>query len=160
MVTIVREEFPLAVPVDAVLARLADGAFVERRTAANSILRGEVVEHTADAGTIVIRTVATVPLDWLPPVVAGRGPTAPTVTREEVWDQARGGGTMRFDITGVPASANGSMRLDPDPSGAGAVLSYRVELSVSMPFVGGLVEKAVATQIRRSLQAEAECFGD
>jgi uncharacterized protein DUF2505 len=65
---------------------------------------------------------------------------------------------MRFDIAGVPAKASGSMRLDPDA--AGSMLTYRVDLQVDLPFVGGVVERAVAAQIRRSLQAEAALYGE
>ncbi|MGV1009396.1 MAG: DUF2505 domain-containing protein [Dermatophilaceae bacterium] len=153
MVTTVHEQFALAASVDAVLARLADRAFVDRRTAANSGLSGTLVDHGDDGRTILIRTRASVPMDWLPSAVTSRVTTLPTVERDEVWDRTSSSGTMRFDISGVPASASGSMRLQ--PKGSGSLLTYRVDLRVDMPFVGGLVEKAVAAQIRRSLQAEA-----
>lgn len=157
MATTLSETFPLARSVDAVLTRLADRAFVDARTAANGSLRGELVGHDVDADTIVIRTRATVPVDWLPAAVGSRVSALPTVEREEVWNRPAASGVMRFDISGVPAHASGSMRLD--AQGSGSVLTYRIDLDVDLPFVGGLVEKAVATQIRRSLQAEADRYG-
>ena len=158
MATTVQERFPLAASVDAVLSRLADPAFVDQRTAANPGLSGVLVDHSDDGQTIVIRTRAAVPMDWLPSAVTARVTTLPTVDREEVWDRGSGSGSMRFGISGVPAKAGGSMRLD--AQGSGSVLTYRVDLQVDMPFVGGLVEKAVAAQIRRSLQAEAALYGE
>ena len=158
MVTTVHERFPLPASVDAVLARLADPEFVNQRTAANPGLSGTLVDHTDDGQTIMIRTRASVPMDWLPSAVTARVSTLPTVDREEMWARGSGAGSMRFDIAGVPAKASGSMRLD--AHGIGSMLTYRVDLQVDMPFVGGLVEKAVATQIRRSLQAEAALYGE
>ncbi len=157
MATTVHERFPLAASVDAVLARLADRAFVDQRTAANPSLRGVLVDHSDDGQTIVIRTRAALPMDWLPSVVTARVTTLPTVDREEVWARSSGSGSMRFDIAGVPAKASGSMHIDAE--GTGSVLTYRVDLQVDMPFVGGVVERAVAAQIRRSLQAEAALYG-
>ncbi len=158
MATTVQERFALAVAVDTVLARLADPEFVTQRTAANPGLAGTLLEHSDDGQTIVIRTRASVPVDWLPSVVAGRMTTLPTVDREEVWARRTGSAAMRFDISGVPATANGSVRLA--AQGTGSVLTYRVELQVDMPFVGAVLEKAVAGQIRRSLQAEAALYGE
>ena len=58
----------------------------------------------------------------------------------------------------LPAKASGSMSLD--PSAAGTTLTYRIDLAVDLPFVAGLVERAVATQIRRSLRAEAAVYAE
>lgn len=158
MPTTLHESFPLARSVEEVVARLADRGFVDARTATNGSLRGELVGHDVDADTIVIRTQATVPLDWLPAAVGSRVSALPTVEREEVWNRPTASGSMRFDISGVPAHASGSMRLG--SAGSGSVLSYQIDLGVDLPFVGGLVEKAVAAQIRRSLQAEADLYGE
>lgn len=158
MPTTVVERFTLPVVPDVVFDRLRDRTFVERRTRANPALRGRLVEHADDGRSIRIRTEATVPLDWLPSRVTGAVSSAPTVDREETWERGSGSGSMRFTIDGVPAKASGSMRLD--PSTAGSTLSYRIELAVDLPLVGGLVERAVATQIRRSLQAEAAVYGE
>lgn len=157
MATTLNESFPLGTSVAQVLDRLADPDFVADRTAANSTLRGDVVSHTVEGDAIVIRTTATVPVDWLPAVVGSKVSSLPTVEREETWSRSSASGTMRFEISGVPAHASGSMRLQPE--GSGSVLTYRIDLGVNMPFVGGVVEKAVAAQIRRSLQAEAALYG-
>jgi hypothetical protein len=154
--TTLNESYPLESSVDAVLARLTDRAFVDGRTAANASLRGDVVGHEVDEETIVIRTRATVPVDWLPAVVGSRVTSLPTVDREETWDRRSGSGRMTFAISGVPARASGTMSLR--PRGTGSLLTFRIDLGVDMPFVGGVVEKAVAAQIRRSLEAEAALY--
>ncbi len=156
MPTTVTERFTLPLAPQVVLDRLADRAFVQRRTLANPTLRAQLVEHRDNGRTIVIRTKATVPLDWLPGRVTGAVSTPPTVDRDETWDRGSGSGSMRFTINGVPASASGSMRLD--PSASGTTLTYRIDLAVDLPFVAALVERAVAAQIRRSLRTEAAVY--
>lgn len=158
MPTTVTERFTLSVTPAAVLDRLADRSFVQRRIQANPTLRGALREHTDDGRTIRIRTEATVPLDWMPTRVTGAVSALPTVERNEAWDRGSLSGSTRFVLTGVPARASGSMRLD--PATAGSTLTYRIDLTVDMPFVGGLVERAVAAQIRRSLAAEAAVYGE
>lgn len=152
----VEEQFPLRRSSREVLDLLADRGFIERRTAANASMAGEVLSHERVGDRLVITTRAQVPTDWLPERVATRVASRPSVTRTETWSLQRGDGTMEFRIDGVPASASGSMRLT--DRGDGSLLAQLVDVGVDVPFVGRLVERAVGGQIARSLGAEARCY--
>lgn len=139
-----------------VLALLADPDFIRRRTACNPGLSGELLAHQADEQTIRIETRAQMPSDWLPGRVRGAVRALPRMYRRELWHRQTGSGTTEFEITGVPAHASATMSVTARDDGCELLQTVRIE--VKMPIVAGLVEQAIATQIRRSLRAEAPAF--
>lgn len=140
------------------LQRLRDPEALARRILPGSTL----LEHVPREDGVIIRTLTEIPLEWLPGVVrerAGERFSAPTVERTEDWWRDGEGlsGRMEFAFTGVDAEADCTMRAE--PAGAGTDLAVTVRLGVRVFLVGGLIEKAVATQIDASLAQEAAAIG-
>ena len=160
--TTIHERVSLRLTRDEVLARLADRAFVAWRGEANSALRSDLVEHRVTPAEVVIRSTATIGADWLPGKVAAAATALPTITRIETWDLASGTGRTEFSGFGVPASASAVMRIEPAQGRSGApdgcLLAHQVRLRVDLPFVGGLVEKALAGRIAETLRIESGLY--
>ena len=160
--TTIHERVPLRLTREEVLARLTDRAFVAWRGEANSALRSDLVEHRVTPAEVVIRSTATIGADWLPGKVAAAATALPTITRIETWDLASGTGRTEFSGFGVPASASAIMSIEPGHGRSatpdGCVLAHQVRLQVDLPFVGGLVEKALAGRIAATLRIESELY--
>ena len=62
------------------------------------------------------------------------------------------GGDVDVEISGVPASAAGTMRLA--DNGAGSEFEVHADVEVKVPLIGGKIEEIVAGQVRRLLEAE------
>ena len=62
------------------------------------------------------------------------------------------GGDVDVEISGVPASATGTMRLA--DNGAGSDFEVHADVQVNVPLIGGKIEEIVAGQVRRLLEAE------
>jgi len=152
MPTTVTESVDLRRTPAQVLELLADQGFVERRTAVNPSMTGRVRRHTVTSGEVHIETTAALPADWLPARVRAAAEALPTITRTERWDRASGSGTTTFDISGVPAAASAVMTLA--ATADGCRMTHIVRLSVSVPLVAGLIERALAGQVAAALRAE------
>jgi hypothetical protein len=62
------------------------------------------------------------------------------------------GGDVDVAISGVPASASGTMRLA--DNGSGSEFEVHADVHVKVPLIGGKIEEIVAGQVRRLLEAE------
>ncbi len=151
-----------------ILELLTDQAFVQERTAINTTLAGRLHRHVVTDDEIVIETSAQMPAHWLPARVRAAAQVLPTITRRERWERATGSGTTSFDIRGVHASAEAQMSLSALPaspglpgapgSPGGARLTQTVTLTVSVPLVATLIEKALAGQVANALRAELPLY--
>lgn len=149
-----------AIPMSpaAFLAAVASPDLVRRRSEAVG-LGTRVVTHEAGPESVRIVTAGEVPLDWLPGAVTSRLSGTPTVERHEEWvrdgDEARS--PLTFTFSGLPVTCDGDARLtSAGPStGDGSRLEIELTVRVDVPLVGGLVERAVAPQVGRALDAEA-----
>lgn len=154
------ETVQLTVSADEVLRRLAQAGFVRRRTAVNPSLPGRLVRHDVTDELVVAEVQADVPDRWLPDRVLRVMTIRPSVRRVETWHRDEQRGAAAYEFTGVPARATGTMILDDGPDGASCRLTQTVQLSVSLPVVGRLVEQAVAGHIARGLRAEGVFYGE
>ena len=74
------------------------------------------------------------------------------IQRTETW--AAGAGTVEVAVGGVPGRLDGSFTvLD---NGSGSKLTLSGEVKVSIPFVGGKIEKLIAEQVAVLLDKESE----
>ena len=83
------------------------------------------------------------------------------MTQTEDWDPETGGartGTWRMDPKGVPVSVKttGTTRLEAD--GAGSVHQIAATIKVSVPLVGGKLERFIFDQAKQTLDRE-QAFG-
>jgi hypothetical protein len=155
MATDVHEALDLRVPVGDVLATLRSQEHWERRVAiapeASLRFEGLVVEPDV----LEARLVGELPLSWLPSVVGSRVPALPSIRRIERWRVVASdhlAGELVFEFDGVSASVGGSGAVR--AATAGSRIAVDLRIAVSVPFVGGLVEQAIAGQVGPSLARE------
>lgn len=144
----------------ALLEALRDPEVVARRAAGSHVLSHSVGDGDSDPHpTVEIEARTDIPLSWLPPLIQSRLPEPASVTRTERWQQADEShltAEQSFRFTGVPARCTG--RSEVHAEGSGSRLTVQLSLTVDLPLVSGLVERAVAPQIVRSLDEEAAFY--
>ncbi len=153
----IRRDDNLPLTPAALVARLRDRAVVEGRCAADG-LGTRVVRHEPTADGVLVTVATALPVDWLPAVVRSRLTADPTVERTEEWTTSGDDAVspLHFDFPGMPVSGTGSARLTPTPGGSH--LTVEVDVTVDVPFVGGLVEGAVAPRVGAALDAESAFY--
>jgi hypothetical protein len=145
-----RASFPA--PVDTVYSTLVDEAFLTARLRDIGGKGAALLEHvTSDDGTS-IRLRQGVDAQRLPGAVRSILSGDLIVEREERWRGHESAG--RATISGVPAEIRSRSRLT--SRGDGAELVVEAEVKVSIPLVGGKIEKVVAEQVTKLLATEAE----
>lgn len=148
-----------------VLTRCGDPAVAQARAQADPILVARVVDLRTDSpdGAVLVVTMAgAIPTTWIPSRLTSRmgssGNGGPGITRSEAWyldDDGSAYAAVTFDFTGVPATTmTGSARLT--PTAGGSQLTYRLELDVAIPLVGGAVESTVLSQVAGAFDKEAD----
>ena len=157
MSTKMRVTHELAGDVATVFALMTDPSFLERKFAAGGAKDVTVErEDTADGGTrIVVRRRVTVDL---PGFAAKFIQPTNTVVQTEEWapagDDATRVCTYRVDVQGVPSRIDGTVTLTPD--GAHTRQDVVAEVKVSIPLVGGRLEKLAVDSGQNLLRDEAE----
>jgi hypothetical protein len=143
--------------VETVAALMTDPAFLDRKFAAAGATDVSVTrEEAADGGLrLVIRRRVTVDL----PGFATKfiQPTN-TLVQTEDWAAATGDGrrvcTYRVDVQGVPSRIDGTVTLSPHEGGTRQHVEAQVK--VSIPLVGGRLEKLAVESGTSLLRGEAE----
>lgn len=146
MATSLRKELAYDASPDAVAAMLADVAFREEVLARQHVLRGSA---TVEGDTVVVEQVQS-------------DASLPSFARKFVGDEIvivqteRWGSTTAADlhltIPGKPGDITGGVTLS--PAGAGTVEVVDLTVKVSIPLVGGKIEKLVADMIEKALAKE------
>lgn len=147
----------LGVPTSAALELLADSDFLEWRCAQNVGMAERLLTHRVNGDELTIETTASVPMTWLPSRVVGHLPEPPRIDRHEVWSLTGGRGRTWFEISLVPTTVSGVMRLQATGQQS-CDLVYDFEMKVSLPLVGGLVERSVSSNMTKSLTEEATTY--
>ena len=157
MSTTMRVTHELAGDVETVFALVTDPAFLERKFTAGGAKDVSVVtEATPDGGTrLVINRKVT--LD-LPGFAAKFVQPTNTFVQIENWAPATADGrrlcTYEVDVQGVPSSIVGTVTLSPD--GAQTRQGIEAQMKVSIPLVGGRLEKVAVENGTKLLATEAE----
>ncbi len=134
-----RKEIRFDAPVEQVHAMLVSKEFRERvATAAGSGATTVTVEETA-AG---IRSVvdSRVPTAGLPGFVRSVVGSEMPIHQEEFYSSTTAG-TLKVSLVGKPGSLDGTITLTPD--GDATVQTVTAEVKVSIPLVGGKLEKLI-----------------
>lgn len=145
-----RASFPA--PVDTVYSILVDEAFLAARLRDIGGKGAALLDHSTTADGAAYKLRQGVDANRLPSAVRSILNGDLVVEREERWrgHEFRG----RAAISGVPAQITSHGRLT-DRDGATELL-VSAEVKVSIPLIGGKIEKVVAEQVTRLLAAEAE----
>lgn len=147
MATSLRKDLAYDADPAAVAAMLADPAFREEVLERQHVLRGSA---TVQGDTVVVEQVQS-------------AADLPSFARKFVGDEIvivqteRWTGTdadLHLAIPGKPGDITGTVRLT--PAGAGTVEVVDLTVKVSIPLVGGKIEKLVAEMIGKALAKEHE----
>ena len=145
-----RASFPA--PVDTVYSTLVDEAFLSARLRDIGGKAAALLEHVTSDDGATIRLRQGVDAQRLPGAVRSILSGDLVVEREERWRGHES--TGRATISGVPAEIRSQSRLV--SRGDGTELVTSAEVKVSIPLIGGKIEKVVAEQVTKLLAAEAE----
>lgn len=149
-----RSTFPA--PPDEVFQTLTDKAFLAERLRDIGGKGATLLDHSRDGGRVTFRMRQGVDASRLPSAVRSILNGDLVVEREERWqpDGAAHAGTSRVTIAGVPGEITGRSRIS--GTNAEATLVITAQVKVSIPLVGGKLERVVAEQVGKLLTAEAE----
>ena len=145
----------LAFPAERVFATMTDEEYLRARLRELGGPGSDLLEHEATPESARYKLKQGLSEKDLPPIVGkvmqGDLAIQRTETLRKTGDDAYGG-DVDVAISGVPASASGTMRLA--GNGSGSEFEVRADVEVKVPLFGGKIEEIVAGQVRRLLEAE------
>jgi hypothetical protein len=115
-----------------------------------------VSRDVRDGGAVTLVVARNLP-DGIPGFLTKFLPASGKVTQTDTWGAASGGvrsGTWKADTPGSPAKVEGTMRLEPTPSGCVYVVEGTAK--VSIPLVGGKAEGIVVGLTEKLTAKEAD----
>lgn len=145
--------------VEDVVAMFSSEEFAQRRASASGAAGSDVLVDMDDDGgfTVVIRR--TIKSDAIPTEFRAFVGSQLHVRYTEVWEapeDSRDGadrrGTFAMEIPGTPGHARGTVKLS--VAGRGTDFAMEGEVQASVPLVGQMVERAVASAIEQALPQE------
>ncbi|KRF36697.1 DUF2505 domain-containing protein [Nocardioides sp. Soil805] len=148
MATSLRKELAYDATPDAVAAMLADPAFREEVLERQHVLRGSA---SVDGSTVVVEQVQSAA--GLPGFAQKFVGDEIVIVQTERWGSDTAA-DLHLAIPGKPGDITGTVRLT--PAGAGTVEVVDLSVKVSIPLVGGKIEKLVADMIEKALAKEHE----
>ena len=145
----------LAFPAEKVFATMTDEEYLRARLRELGGPGSDLLEHEAGPDGGRYRLKQGLSEKDLPPIVGKVMQGDLAIQRTETLrrtGQGAYGGDVDVAISGVPASATGTMRLA--DNGAGSDFEVHADVEVKVPLIGGKIEEIVAGQVRRLLEAE------
>jgi len=147
-----RHHMVYAVPPGAVFALMGDPVFRRTAATAQDAVSAEV-EHTPHEqgfSLVIDRLQRTAGLPSY--VRAMVGPTTRAVQREDWRDEH--GASLDIEMPGTPISAAGTISLRADGTGTGTRAMVELDITATVPFIGGRLEKLVGAMIAAGMDAE------
>ncbi|MFC0115232.1 DUF2505 domain-containing protein [Kibdelosporangium aridum] len=141
-----------AAPADSVYAAVVDPAFLTDRLEALGGNNASVVDRTESAQATTFRVRQGLAAEHLPSAVRTLLKGDLVVDRTETWRPDKTG-SVKASVQGVPGEINGTTRLSDVDGGTEWVTS--LEVKVSIPLVGGKIEKSIGEQVLKLLANEA-----
>lgn len=151
----VRIEHDYAADVETVYALISDPEYIERKYVALGGRDVAADRSEGDDGGCEVVTKRTVSVD-LPGFAKKVLTPSQTTIQTEVWSPASGAGVRRctydVDIQGAPGNISGSHTLTPSPGGSRHVID--IDIKVSVPLLGGRLEKLAAETGRGDIERQ------
>ncbi len=142
----------LNTPADTVHAALVDPAYLEDRLQALGGTNASIVDRAEQGGEVTYRVRQGLAAEHLPSAVRSLLKGDLVVDRTETWRTDKTG-TVKATIPGVPGEISGQMRLSGTDKGTDWVTS--LEVRVSIPLIGGKIERSIGEQVIKLLANEA-----
>jgi len=145
------------VPAEEVYGELVDGDHLHARLKELGGNDPALLEHAVDGSGARLKLRHSVPVEFLPSAIRRFTGDDLVLDRVETWHLRTDGaydGTFEVTVRGLPGTMTGTQRLT--DSGDGAVTEIEGEATVSVPMVGGRIERAVVEQVNALLDAEDE----
>lgn len=146
----IHHEFRYDASPDAVHAMLGDPAFRERVCEAQHVT-GCSVSVDGDPAALQVEVDQRRPADGIPGFAKKFVGDEIQIVQRETWDGSTDA-ALSVTIPGKPGELHGTITLRPD--GDGTLETVSGELSVSVPLVGGKLEKLVADILGAALRTE------
>ncbi|HEX3898308.1 MAG TPA: DUF2505 domain-containing protein [Mycobacteriales bacterium] len=150
-----RIEHDYAADVETVYALISDPDYIERKYVAIGGRDVAADRSDGDDGGCEVVTKRTVAVD-LPGFAKKVLTPSQTTVQTEVWSAAGGDGVRRctydVDVQGAPGNISGSHVLSPSAGGSHHVID--IEIKVSVPLIGGRLEKLAAETGRGDIERQ------
>ncbi|MCR3746615.1 DUF2505 domain-containing protein [Lentzea californiensis] len=135
-----------------VYGAMVDETYLRDRLAAIGGKDAQLVTYSSTGEKTSYQLKQGVPAEHVPSAVKAALGGDLVIQRTETW--AAGAGTVEVAVNGVPGRLDGSFTvLD---NGSGSKLTLSGEVKVSIPFLGGKIEKLIAEQVAVLLDKENE----
>ncbi|MCX2948079.1 DUF2505 domain-containing protein [Lentzea sp. NEAU-D7] len=135
-----------------VFGAMVDETYLRDRLAAIGGKDAQLVTYSSTGEKTSYQLKQGVPAEHVPSAVRAALGGDLVIQRTETW--AAGAGTVEVAVNGVPGRLEGSFTvLD---NGSGSKLTLSGEVKVSIPFLGGKIEKLIAEQVAVLLDKESE----
>ncbi|MDX8055336.1 DUF2505 domain-containing protein [Lentzea sp. BCCO 10_0798] len=135
-----------------VFGAMVDETYLRDRLAAIGGKDAQLVTYSSTGEKTSYQLKQGVPAEHVPSAVKAALGGDLVIQRTETW--AAGAGTVEVAVNGVPSRLDGSFTILDNGSGAKVTLSG--EVKVSIPFLGGKIEKLIAEQVAVLLDKESE----
>lgn len=115
---------------------------------------GKLESFESTPAGITVAMQQGVPEDKLPSMITKVRPGDLVIPRTNTFTRVGSdiSGTFTASVTGAPAKVDGTVTVSGDP----ATANYNVDVEVSVPFVGGKIEKAIIDQLIELLDSERD----
>jgi hypothetical protein len=141
--------------VDAVLAKYTDPAFLQRKYETLGRQDIRLLENIRDAKRVRLRFAYSDAVDMKVPDFARRFlPERQQIEQTTEWDLASRTGRLHVDAKGSPATLDAVMQLAAVGKGCANRITWTV--SVSVPLLGGKLEKLLIEGLRQKAQRDQE----
>jgi uncharacterized protein YndB with AHSA1/START domain len=142
-------------PRERVYAMLTDPSFREEVCDAQHVLRRtvKVAPHEGDRDGADVEIERVQPITGVPAVARGFVGAEITIRQTETWSSPSRADLV-LSIPGKPGEMRGTVTLEQD--GDGTVETVDAEVQVTLPLVGGKLEKLIVDTVRNALDVEHE----
>jgi uncharacterized protein YndB with AHSA1/START domain len=154
----VRTELRYAAEPKVVFAMITDEAFLARKSVATGALSHDVSSTPTSDGGVTVRVDRVLPA-VVPDFVRKFVGETLRVVQVDTWgpEQPDGSraGTFDVEISGAPGTMRGTLALQSDGR-AGTVQRFDGDVRISVPFVGGKIEKSATEAVLAAVAKEGE----
>lgn len=138
-------------PSATVLKMFSDPAFHQKKLEALKLPKFQILEQKASGSEFRIRVERHVPVD-APGAVKKFVPAVSKVVNEEIWNSASKSGKVKAEPQGVPVTITCTVACKDE--GTGCAFTYDWNIEARIPFVGGVLEKFVASDMEQRMAEE------